>query len=195
MWRCRCLGWSGRPAWVAWECFSVRLSVRGRDQTISVAVKRIPKKTMEGSSDRMTPRRVLEVFMNRWLAWFAWCLANRGLIYRLPLPEQDQNLGFLPCPLVGWDLKEGADGIRLSAGQNRVFELSSRRSDLAGGFGAFVLSEATGILLLRCRDAQGLGRMTARQCGPKPLCSTQHPSAVPPLERSPPRLGPSPVPL
>lgn len=105
-----------------WECFSVRLSVRERDQTISVAVKRIPKKTMEGSSDRMTPRRVLEVFMSRWLAWFAWCLANRGLIYRLSLPEQDQNLGFLPCPLVGWDLKEGADGIRLSAGQNRVFE-------------------------------------------------------------------------
>ena len=104
------------------ECFSVRLSVRERDQTISVAVKRIPKKTMEGSSDRMTPRRVLEVFMSRWLAWFAWCLANRGLIYRLPLPEPDQNLGFLPCPLGWWDLKEGADGIRLSAGQNRVFE-------------------------------------------------------------------------
>ena len=70
----------------------------------------------------MTPRRVVEVFMNRGLAWFAWCLANRGLIYRLGVPEQDQNLGFSPCALVGWDLKESADGIRLSVEQNRVCE-------------------------------------------------------------------------
>ncbi len=35
------------------------------DQMISVAVKRIPKKTMEGSSAMSVPRMVLEVFMDR----------------------------------------------------------------------------------------------------------------------------------